>query len=147
MPCLSPRRRERSLALASTVALVAVAAAGCGGPPGEVANARSAVETLLAACAEGRATAALETLTEPARVAFARGGGTAESCAEALGLELGELSPEEAARAFEEGKVTGVEVSGGIATAVVEVAGQRRKVEVELVGGRWLVNNPEVPTG
>nr|MDQ3355562.1 hypothetical protein [Actinomycetota bacterium] len=126
--------------------LAAAALGACGGPPGDAVDARAAVETLLAACAEGQATTALETLTEPARRAFARGGGTAESCSEALGLELASLSPEEAARAFEEARVSAVEASGGIASATVEVAGRSREVEVERVGGRWLVNDPAVPT-
>jgi hypothetical protein len=137
---------SRTVALVCTV-LAAVAIGACGGSPGDATDARAAVETLLLACAEGEATAALESLTEPARVAFARGGGTAESCSEALGLELAPLSPEEAARAFEDARVSAVEVSGGIASATVEVAGRSREVEVERVGGRWLVNDPAVPTG
>lgn len=135
---------SRSLRLGAATALVLLAAAGCGGPPGEEAEARSAVETLLLACAEGQPSVALELLTEPARAAFVRGGGTAEGCAEALGLELDSLSPEEAARAFDEAGIPEVETEGGVASAIVEVAGQRREVEVELVGGRWLVNNPTV---
>ena len=138
---------SRSLRLGAATAIVLLAAAGCGGPPGEKAEARSAVETLLLACAEGESSVALELLTEPARAAFVRGGGTAESCAEALGLELDSLSPAEAARAFEEAGIPEVETEGGFASAMVEVAGQRGEVEVELVGGRWLVNNPTVPTG
>ena len=73
-------------------------------------------------------------------------GGTAESCSEALGFDLASLSPEEAARGFEDARVSAVEASGGIASATVEVAGRRSELEVERVGGRWLVNNPAVPT-
>lgn len=137
---------SRYLDLAAAAAIVVLAAAGCGGPPGEKAQARSAVETFLLACAEGEPSVALELLTEPARAAFVRGGGTAESCAEVLGLELGSLSPEKAALAFEEAGIPEVETEGGFASAIVEVAGQSREIEVELVGGRWLVNNPAVPT-
>jgi hypothetical protein len=137
---------SRSLHPGAATVLILLAVTGCGGPPGDTADARSAVETLLLACAEDEPSAALESLTEPARAAFARGGGTAEGCGEALGLELGSLSPEEAALAFEEAGIPEVETEGGLANAVVDVAGQRREVEVQLVGGRWLVNNPAVPT-
>jgi hypothetical protein len=140
------RSRLRAGAAAASTALAALVLGACGGPPEDPAVARAAVETLLAACAEGQATTALESLTEPARRAFARGGSTVESCSEALGLELASLSPEEEARAFEEARVSAVEATGGIASATIEVAGQRREVEVERVGGRWLVNNPAVPT-
>lgn len=135
-----------SLRPGAATVLILLAAAGCGGPPGETADARSAVETLLLACAEGKPSVAVEVLTEPARAAFARGGGTAQGCAEALGLDLATLSPDEAARAFEEAAIPEVETEGGSASAIVEVAGRRSEVEVELVGGRWLVNNPAVPT-
>ena len=145
----SPRRppnRRRATATAAFTALAALTYGACGGPPSDAAVARAAVETLLSACAEGQATTALESLTEPARRAFARGGGTAESCSEAFGLDLGSLPPEGAARAFEDARVSAVEASGGIASATVEVAGRRSELEVERVGGRWLVNNPAVPT-
>ena len=135
---------SRSLRPGAATLLIALAA-GCGGPPGDTADARSAVETLLLACAEGDADAALESLTEPARAAFTRGERTAESCAEALGLRLGSLSPEEAARAFQGAAIPAGKADGDVASASVEVAGQRREVKVELVGGRWLVNNPAVP--
>ena len=147
-PRRPPGRRPplRATAAGASTALAALAFGACGGPPGDAAVARAAVETLLSACAEGQATTALESLTEPARRAFGRGRGTAESCSEVLGLELAPLSPEDAARAFEEARVSAVEASGGIASATVEVAGRRRELEVERVGGRWLVNNPAVPT-
>ena len=144
-PTHARRRRASSPRAALTLALVAVA--GCAGPPSETADARGAVETLLHACADDEPNVALESLTEPAHAAFFRGAETAESCAEALGLELGSLSPEEAALAFEEAGIPEVEVGdGSFGSAIVEVAGRRSEVEVELVGGRWLVNNPAVPT-
>jgi hypothetical protein len=141
--CGVPAARMPAVALA----IVAVAVGACGGPPGDATDARAAVDTLLHACSEGDSVAALESLTEPARLAFARGGGTAESCSEALGLDLAPLSPEEAALAFEEARVLALEASGGIATATIEVAGRRRELEAERVGGRWRIANPDVPTG
>lgn len=135
-----------SLRARGAVVLVLIGAGGCGGPPGDATDARAAVDTLLSACAEGRPTVVLESLTEPARNAFARGRSTAEACDEALGLGLPPAPPEEMAKVFEEARVATVEASGGIATAAIEVAARRSEVEVERVSGRWLVNNPEVPT-
>ncbi len=140
-------RRRRASSPRAALTLVLVAVAGCAGSPSETADARGAVETLLHACADDEPNVALESLTEPAHAAFFRGAETAESCAEALGLELGLLSPEEAELAFEEAGIPEVEVGdGSFGSAIVEVAGRRSEVEVELVGGRWLVNNPAVPT-
>jgi hypothetical protein len=138
-------RRPPSGIAASALALAALAA--CGGPPGDATNARAAVETLLSACAQGRPTVALESLTEPAQRAFLRGRSTGEACNDALGLGFPAAPAEEAAKPFEEARVAEVEASGAIARAVIEAGDRRAEVEVERVGGRWLVNNPAVPTG
>jgi hypothetical protein len=130
----------------AALALFTLALAGCGGPPGDATDARAAVETLLAACAEGRPTVVLESLSEPARNAFARGRSTGEACNDVLGLGLAPAPAEEVAKPFEEARVGAVEASGGIARAAIEAGPKRSEVEVERVGGRWLVNNPAVPT-
>lgn len=143
-PTHARRRRASSPRAALTLALVVVA--GCAGPPEDATDARAAVDTLLAACAEGRPTVVLESLTDPARNAFARGRTTGEGCNDALGLGLPPAAPEEAAKPFEEARVAELEESGGIARATLEAGARRLEVEVQLVGGRWLVNNPAVPT-
>ena len=140
-----PRLRGVRTACAA-LASVLLALAACGGPPGDATDARAAVETLLAACAEGRPTVVIESLTEPARNAFARGRSTGEGCNDVLGLGLAPAPAEEAAKPFEEARVGAVEASGGIARAAIEAGSRRGEVEVERVGGRWLVNNPAVPT-
>jgi hypothetical protein len=130
----------------AALGLALLALAACGGPPGDATDARGAVETLLSACAEGKPTVVLESLTEPARRAFARGRSTGEGCNDALGLGLATAPPEEAAKPFEEARVGTVEASGGIARATIEAGPERSEVEIERVGGRWLVNNPAVST-
>ena len=139
-------RRRLASSPRAALLLTLLGLAGCGGPAGDATDARASVDTLLSACAEGQPTVVLESLTEPARNAFVRGRTTGEGCNDVLGLGLPPAPPAEAAKPFEEARVTEVESIGEIARATVEAGARRSEVEVERVGGRWLVTNPAVPT-
>ena len=138
--------------LRAVLALLALAAAGCGGEdegdgaaapsPGR-AEVRAGVERLYAAAAAQDGAAMCRTLTPDWRRRLARGAG---GCApKALQEVLGPGPPRNA-------QVSGVVVSGGSAEARAEALrghgaaerADRVRLQLERVGGRWLVAGTEV---
>ena len=127
-------------------AAVALAACSTGVQAAEEDHARSAVETLLSLCAEGRGVEALALLAVPAQRAFLEGEDPRAGCERVIGLVAGDDEDVALATVFEEARVTRVRVAGGIATVTVTAPrGRRATLEAEDVGDDWLITNGRLP--
>jgi hypothetical protein len=131
-------RVARACALA--VAAV-VAVAGCDTKPDDRDRVRGAAQTFLETCAEGEGVAASETLTEPTREQFVEASDVLAGCRTMLAVDdPGALPSREG---FRDVRVTGTDAHGGFGSARLELpGGMRRRVEAELVEGRWLLAVP-----
>lgn len=140
------RRRLGLTTWAAICASVALAGCSAGVEAGDADHARSAVDTLLSLCAEGRGVAALELLAAPAQQAFLEGEDARAGCERVIGLVPGDDAGVALATVFEQARVTGVRVEGGIAeVSVAGPRGRRSTLEAEDVGDEWVVTNARLP--
>lgn len=136
------RRRLRLGACALASGAAALAVLGCASyetPPEE--NAKGAVETFLAACAEDDGVPASEALTEATRSAFLTESETIGACKKVLHLSTPHRPTFVEAEAFREAEVSEVHVAGGFGTAAVKVGEHHTEVELEEVGRRWRLSS------
>lgn len=124
-------------------ALAAAALGACQAPSeqGGADHARSTVRTLLGSCAREDREAILHLLARPARDELIRAATTLEGCLRVVPLaDGGEPADLEA---FAEAEVAGATVEGGFATVRVEGPTGAAEVELESLGQRWYVGDPE----
>jgi len=148
--------RVRPLAAAGA-ALAALALVACGENDVPVDTddayiARQTLQTFLQLCADDEGLAAFEILNEPAAEVFLKAKTTAAGCNRILQLTpLGDDAGEDAAaqalafKAFREARIVELEVTGGLAEALVRAGDLESTVELEDTGERWLLTNASLP--
>lgn len=135
-------------ALAALLVALVVAASGCrtGVEAGPEEEARAAMETFLYTCAIGRVTGAELVLTEQVRTRFITAGQGLAGCLRVMDIDLeGDPPSEDVMALFADAEATAATADGGFAHVDVEAREFRRRVELELVRGRWFIGEVTGP--